>query len=171
MKSLSELVPELEQHEYGKMFPTMSESEFNDLVEDIRKNGLEDKIVMLDGMVLDGWHRYLALLALGIDPKPYFIEYDGKDPLAYVVSKNKHRRHLDKSQWAMIAAKIATARQGERTDLQPSVNLPKVTQSDAAKSVNVSTSLVGQAKAVLDSGNAELIEAVGTGKKSASNGQ
>jgi hypothetical protein len=34
--------------------------------------------------------------------------------------------------------------------------------------MNVSTSLVGQAKVVLDSGNADIIEAVETGKKSVS---
>ena len=47
--------------------------------------------------------------------------------------------HLDESQRAVIAAKMANMPQGARTDLQPSANLPKViSQSEAAKIFNVS---------------------------------
>jgi hypothetical protein len=59
-------------------------------------------------------------------------------PRAYVVSLNLRRRHLNESQRAMVAAKLATMRQGERTDLEPSANFQKVSQADAAKLLNVS---------------------------------
>jgi hypothetical protein len=48
------------------------------------------------------------------------------------------RRHLNESQRAVIAARLANMRQGERTDLQPSANLQNVSQSTAAKLLNVS---------------------------------
>jgi len=38
---------------------------------------------------------------------------------------------------AVIAAKLANMRQGERTDLQPSANLQNVSQSTAAELLNV----------------------------------
>jgi hypothetical protein len=39
---------------------------------------------------------------------------------------------------AMVAAKLANMPSGYRTDLQPSENLPKVSQSAAAEMLNVS---------------------------------
>ena len=56
----------LEYHEYANIFPMFSDADFNDLVENIRKNGLRDKIVLLNGRILDGRNRYRALLELGI---------------------------------------------------------------------------------------------------------
>ena len=58
-EALSTLVMSLSQHEYGTIFPQMLEKEFNDLVDDIRENGFreEEKFVMYEGKVLDGWHR------------------------------------------------------------------------------------------------------------------
>jgi hypothetical protein len=69
--------------------------------------------------------------------------YKGDDPIAFVIDKNLHRRHLDESQRGMVAAKIATMRQGERTDLaEPSANLQKVDQETAAGMLNISVRTV-----------------------------
>ena len=59
-------------------------------------------------------------------------------PLAFVISKNVARRHLNESQRAMAAARLANMQQGERTDLSPPANLLKVSQADAARVLNVS---------------------------------
>jgi hypothetical protein len=53
------------------------------------------------------------------------------DPVAFVMSKNLKRRHLDESQRAMVAAKLATMRQGERTDI-PSIEGKSISQQQAA---------------------------------------
>lgn len=58
---------------------------------------------------------------------------------AFVVSLNLHRRHLDESQRAKVAAKLANMPQGARTDIQPSANLQNVSQSRAAELLNVGT--------------------------------
>jgi hypothetical protein len=47
-----------------------------------------------------------------------------------------------------VAARLANMRQGERTDLEPSANLPKVSQPDAAKLLTVSERSLRDAKAV-----------------------
>ena len=51
-------------------------------------------------------NRYLACQRAGVGPR--FTEWDGVGtPTAFVISKNLTRRHLNTSQRAMIAAKLA----------------------------------------------------------------
>ena len=52
----------------------------------------------------------------------------------------------------MVAEKIANMRQGERTDIEPSANLQKVSQAKAAAMMNVSEQSVATAKKVQESG-------------------
>jgi len=151
--ALSESVTSLEQHEYGKVLPPMSESEFNDFVEDIRKHGLRDKIVMLDGKILDGWNRYMALLRLGIfDPALHCVEYEGNDPAAFVLSKNLHRRHLSltDSQRAMLVADMETyTHGGSRKNQDGSIHVE--TRDELAEAAKVSPSSVARAKKIKES--------------------
>jgi N6-adenosine-specific RNA methylase IME4 len=160
-------------HPLAKLFPLMGGEAFEDLVSDIRTNGQREDIVTLDGMMLDGRNRYRGCLAAGVAPR--FRDFasdsgDGDDPLGFVVSKNLKRRHLDESQRAMVAARLATMRQGERTDLQPSATLPKVTQPQAAALMNVSARLLRSAKTVQENGALALVHAVEQGLLSVSEG-
>ncbi len=85
---------------------------------------------MLGDKILDGRNRFRACKKAGIAAR--FKNYAGDNPLAFVLSANLKRRHLNESQRADIAAKLANMRQGARTDLQPSANWPEVSQSRAA---------------------------------------
>jgi hypothetical protein len=71
---------------------------------------------------------------------------------------NLKRRHLNESQRAMIAAKIANMHQGQH-DNKPA-NLP-VSQTQAAELLNVSERTVRSAKSVQDHGTKELVKAAG----------
>jgi hypothetical protein len=51
---------------------------------------------------------------------------------------------------AMVAARIANMRQGARTDLQPSANLPEVSRPQAAAMLNVSERTVRSVRTVRD---------------------
>lgn len=95
----------LQQHPLSAAFPSMPEAEIEALAMDIEKNGQREPGVTLDGMVLDGWHRYLACLRNNHE----FVSADfvGDDPVSFVISHNLHRRHLTASQRA--AAVVATA--------------------------------------------------------------
>jgi ParB-like chromosome segregation protein Spo0J len=149
-------------HPYAEIFPLLEGEEFDALVADIEQHGLREPIVELGDAILDGRNRYRACKEAGVPIKT--IKYDGKDPLAYVLSANLHRRHLNESQRAMVALAVANMPSGYRTDLEPSANLLKVSQSDAARMVGVSTRTVTSAAVVRDRGTRELIERVKRGE-------
>jgi|WetSurMetagenome_2_1015567.scaffolds.fasta_scaffold214294_1 ParB-like chromosome segregation protein Spo0J len=94
----------LEGHRLANYFPAIQKEEFDLLVEDIKKNGQLNPIVLFEGKILDGKNRYRACQKLKIAPKT--IEYKGHDPLSFVISTNIMRRHLTESQRAMLATKM-----------------------------------------------------------------
>lgn len=153
-----------EIHPLCELIPPMSDAELSALADDISANGLSEPIVIYEGKILDGRHRYKACVMACVDPR--FVEYFGSDPIAYVVSRNVSRRHLTESQRALVAAKIANMRQGERTDIAPIGG--RISQDDAAEQLKVSTRSVQRAKKVLESGDDGLIAAVNKGEMSVS---
>ena len=151
----------LEFHPCADLFPLMEGRPFDDLKADIEKHGLIEPIVLLDSKILDGRDRYRACTELGIEPS--FIPFRGDDPLAFVLSANLHRRHLDAGQRALIAAKLETFRHGgdrKSTDQDATVHVDRTT---AAAALDVSTRSVANAAVVLDQGTPELVEAVEAG--------
>ena len=80
------------QHPLSAAFPSMSSDELAALAEDIRTHGQREPGVLLDGQVLDGWHRYQACERAGVE----FVAtvYTGTDPVAFVISRNAHRRQM-----------------------------------------------------------------------------
>ena len=150
-------------HDLANVFPLIEGDEFAGLVADIGKQGLLEAIVLLDGKILDGRNRYRACLEAGVEP--HFEEFDGEDPVAFVVSKNVARRHLDESQRALAAARIATLQKGAN---QHSPIGETRTQAEAAQILNVGKRSVERARDVLDQGEATLVKAVEQGKVSVS---
>ena len=101
---------EYQPHPLAELFPPMSEADIQELAADIKANGLENAITIFEDAILDGVNRHKACLIAGVEPT--FVPYRGDDPLAFVLSSNLHRRHLDPSQRAMIAAKMETFKHG-----------------------------------------------------------
>ena len=48
----------LEAHPIAAIFPSMTDQEYADLKADIAANGLARGIILYEGMILDGRHRY-----------------------------------------------------------------------------------------------------------------
>lgn len=139
----------------------MLPDEFVALKQDIKERGLKNPVIMLDGKILDGRNRFKACQEVGAEIKT--LEYDGNNALADVISWNLKRRHLNEGQRSMVAAKLANMKQGDRTDIQPSANLQKVSRGEAAKMLNVSERTVNSAKKVQQDAIPELIEKVEQG--------
>jgi ParB-like nuclease domain len=148
----------MECHEIANLFPMMPDEQIEELAADIAEHGLREPIVLLDGKIIDGRHRYQACVKAGV--RPEFTDYSGIDPVACVISRNLRRRHLDQSQRAMVAAALATMKQGARTDLAPN---GAMSDASAAKLLNVGERSVERAKAVRRNAVPEVIVAVKQG--------
>jgi ParB-like chromosome segregation protein Spo0J len=148
---------EYEFHPLADIFPILESDDLESLAEDIKQNGLHNDIVLFEGKILDGRNRYIACELVGADPK--FSEYNGNSPLAYVISLNLKRRHLDETQRAMVAARIAKLPVGSNQHAQKCAP----SQSEAANMLDVSRRSVQSAKKVQEQGVDELIDAVDQG--------
>ncbi len=159
----------MEFHEVSKLFPLMTGAAFDELVADIKANGLREKIWTHDDQIIDGRNRFLACEKAGVDPE--YREWDGdSDMTKFVVSLNLHRRHLNESQRGMIASKLATRPQGERNrDEQKadgSIELSAMRIDEAAELMNVSPATVKRAKQVRRNATPEVIAKVEAGEMS-----
>ena len=96
--------PEMEYHPAANLFPLVMGDEFDELVADIKANGLRVPILIdAKGRIIDGRNRYRACRVGGVEPR--FEKVRGKiDIVALVVSLNVKRRNLDAGQKAIAAA-------------------------------------------------------------------
>jgi ParB-like chromosome segregation protein Spo0J len=96
-------------HPVAEVFPEMSPAELQELADDIKANGLAHPVTRdRDGVILDGRNRLKACEIAGIESR--FTVFEGDDPVAFIISTNLKRRHLNESQRAMVAAKRRTSR-------------------------------------------------------------
>jgi hypothetical protein len=152
-------VPVYEADWRAALFPSMSAAAFATFTADIEAYGQREPIWLLNGKVLDGWHRYLACTELGIAVQTREFTGDDVAALAFVLSANLSRRHLDASQRAMIAARIATLQDG-----QHAAPIGAPSQRAAAEMLNVGRRSVQRAREVIDEGGPALAEAVDRGE-------
>lgn len=165
----------LAQHPLSAAFPAMPDDDFAALCADIKANGLIQPIVLFESQVIDGWHRYRACQAAGIEPRSSLLPA-GSDPVAFVKSANGHRRHLTASQRAVAYAACdgsKWASVGRPRNSAPGARLPETasataaTLCDAAKEADVSKRTMTDAKAVVAKAIPEIAAAVRDGKISA----
>lgn len=153
----------LEQHPLSAAFPRMPAEDFDALKSDIAANGQIEPGILFEGMVLDGWNRYQACEANGLPFET--VEFSGGDPVAYVISRNAHRRHLNASQRAAAIVACSKWRESGITDDQAGRNpVPTLTEAEMAQAAGVSDRTIRQAK---EAERAGLGEAVRDGKVSA----
>lgn len=156
----------MKHHEYAGLFPMLPDAELQSLANDIKLNGLETPITTLNGAILDGRNRHRACEIAGVSPR--FEEYTGKDPMQFVISHNLHRRHLTESQRGMVAAKLATMKQGgdrAKQSIDGFASTPSgVAMREAAEMLNVGEATVQRSKKIRKLGSPELVAAVEAGE-------
>jgi ParB-like chromosome segregation protein Spo0J len=143
-------------HDLCKLFPPMTDEEYEALMKSMKERGFDtaEPVILLDGMILDGRHRYSA--ALDTDTEPVFRDFNEEDPLAFVIRKNMHRRHLTTSQRSAIAAEICATYRADPPN--------GGTAKDAADAMNVSLRSTERAASVMQK-SPHKFEEVKAGKK------
>lgn len=158
---------ELNRHPLSAAWGDMPEEELQALVDDIEAHGQREPIVLLDGMVLDGWHRYTACSRLGLVCANTEFPAD-QDPISWVISRNACRRSLNAGQKALAIVSCQEWRPvGRPTSINvaPGATLP-MKNEELAASGGVSARTIRQAKTVHDKGAEAVKEAVKEGKVS-----
>ncbi len=92
-------------HPAAELLPMMSDASLAELADDIKANGQEQPVVVYNGLLLDGRNRLKACALAGVSPK--IREWEGDDPVRWVLSLNFHRRHLTDSQKSIVGARAA----------------------------------------------------------------
>ena len=185
-------------HPLANVFPLMSDREIKELAADIEAHGQREPIYVFEGQILDGRNRFKACKMA--KRQPWFETWDGSgsgdeagaprscgDPVAFVVSMNLRRRHLNESQRAIVAGKLASLEHGKHPSPRgggidkslenraknelpignsPSSNGPRVTAPQAAELLNVGRRSVSRAREVLRHGDQVLVDAVEAGEVS-----
>jgi DNA-binding XRE family transcriptional regulator/ParB-like chromosome segregation protein Spo0J len=149
-------------HPAAVLFPMLDDSALKELAEDIKANGLQNPIVLWTDsetgkiFTLDGRNREAACAIAGIEPR--YQDYTGKDPIAFVIGANLHRRHLSAQDRARIAAELANLKRGanQHTTKEDSSNELSIQQ--ASDLVGVSPASTKRAMTVRDHAIPELKE-------------
>lgn len=140
-------------HPACSAWPAMSDKELQELAADIKANGqMEAATITPAGELLDGRNRMNAC-AIN-DMELATVVYDG-DPVAYSLSKNKHRRHMDKTALAFVGATLATLQNGVNQYVG-FVNTKA--RSAVAEELGIPANTIDDAKAIMDKGTADVID-------------
>lgn len=166
------------------IFPLLGEDDLKALAADIDSNGQRQPISRYQGDILDGRNRYLAITRHckpGLEPK--FEDVEPESPIAFVISLNEKRRHLNGSQRAKAAAKAVPFFKAEAKKRQAEAGRksapgrpakpgpigpqftpqPRRATADAAQAFGTSDGSVKRALRVEEKGSKKLNEAVDQG--------
>lgn len=142
LANMSPIKPEWEYHEICLWSPFIEDT-VNKVAKRMKLSGFDrnQSVVLYEGKILDGRHRYLAAVKAGIDP--IFSEFQGtrEEAIEYVTMKQVERGHWTNEAKEYYYAKRAEAlgvrEQGDRSNDR---SLP--TQQEHAQSLGVGEATV-----------------------------
>ena len=150
----------LKRHELSSIFGDMPETDFENLVKSVEPDGFMDPLIrVLDGKVLDGWHRYQAALKLNLVRQLMFMPWDEEkdgNAIAFVAARNIERRHLTASQRGQIVVSL-NERFAWGGDRSKTPNGVLKTTSELAAQAKVGKSTIDRAVKVEKAGKSEAV--------------
>lgn len=127
-------------HPAANLFPMLDKEEMENLVEDIKENGLREPLVIGEHegktVLVDGRNRRDACKKAGLTDVEC-VELNGEDPGAFIISANIMRRHLTKGQQAILWAMVKPeGTPGKKTSLVKPKGFPSDDTLSRARTVN-----------------------------------
>ena len=96
----------MDVHEIATLFPHMSEVDRDHLKASLIQEGQLEDILVFEGKILDGRHRYETCIELGLEPRVREFEGSVAAAFSHSVALNLSRRHLTTVQRAAAGAGI-----------------------------------------------------------------
>lgn len=157
---------ELQYHPNSSIFSLLDGDEDAALVESIKKNGIRERIVIHQGMVLEGRNRYRAarklhLSTAAIPLRTFDPEKEG-DPIDFVWDENVNRRHLNETQRGMAATEMETLRHGGKRNA--TLDEKPATRMEFARRCGIGHGTMQSMSVVRDRGVPELKEIARAGR-------
>ena len=150
-----------EIHPLAQIFPQMPDEQFDALKTSIKSIGQQEPITLLDGKILDGQHRYRACVELGIEVLTE--DFDGENPVSFVLARNFCRRHLSQSQLAYIGAEMSEqSKQGRKKEKVSHDTF--LTIDEVSAIISVSPASIKRARKIVQSKNDDLKNLVKSGQ-------
>lgn len=171
-----------ELHPICIILPQAAPPDLGRLTQNIKANGLLEKIVLYEGKILDGRNRYLASQQAGVELTAYnFQDFEDiretmapdsplRDPISYVMAENLNRRNLTKGQIAQYIVEFEKFRKIGR----PKKGVPGTgirSNSQVAKDNDISEATIHRAKRIDKLGNKKVAAAVKEGTISQKDGE
>jgi phage N-6-adenine-methyltransferase len=158
----------------AEIWPVMADEQLKALAADIDANGQVYPISLYQNDILDGRNRWLAITKF-TKREPKFENVRPPSPIAFVISRNEKRRHLDDSQRGHVGAAALPFFEAEAKKRQ--TGRPKAGQKsgpigpqlkhrardDAAKAFGTSPRNIQRGKTVHEKGSRKLNDAVAQG--------
>lgn len=140
-------------HPLAMLMPRRNEKDRDRLRESVQNHGQIHPGVTVECRLLDGNERQDICIKEEIPFKT--VEFEGDDPLAFVIANQFENRAVRPCQRAVIAARLCNLEPGsnqhqKRGDAKLRDQSDAVTQEDAAKMLEISLRSVQMGKAVLD---------------------
>ncbi len=165
-------------HDLKSLLPELSEDQKESLEKDILKNGCLNPLIIWDGILIDGHHRYAICTKHSIPFDVIEMDFTSKlEAMEWSWSNQKNRRNLNKYELAQIALKFkstieakAKENQGLRTDITPVRNLTNVdTKKELAKLAGVSHDTIHKVEVIEEQAPDDIKQQVKTGEMSINN--
>lgn len=151
---------ELKQHPLSAAFPAMLDIDFQALRDSIENIGVQNPITLYEGMVIDGWHRYSAATAAGLDCP--MVDLGDVDPRDFVLAQNKARRHITQAQ--LIAAASAVYQWRPNGGNHSALSAECISSKALAEKVGAGVRSVEQYRQVQREARPEVVDAVKRGE-------
>ena len=167
------------RHPLSECFGNMDDDEFQKFKDDIEAQGQHEPILIFEGMVLDGWHRYLATTQLGMDVKKFTFGGTFEEAQERVVSGNDKRKHRTVAQRAQAIVAVHACKpvgRPAKNNSAPGAELkePPPAAKKIAEAHGIGTRSVERARVVQAAGLGPIVldggltgkeaEAIATGK-------